>query len=84
MNGKNQNVVCHVIKIKHGDECMQNLKEKEDFDSTRRRKWHKPLFVRAKVFMKVFKRGDVFYLQFSFIDVDQPCPHEIPSQYQEF
>jgi hypothetical protein len=33
MHGKNQDVVCHVTKNKHGDECMQNLKEKEDFGS---------------------------------------------------
>jgi hypothetical protein len=25
--------LCHVTKNKHGDECMQNLKEKEDFGS---------------------------------------------------
>ncbi len=56
MHGKNQNVVCHVTKNKHGDECMQNLKKKENFGSTRRPRWPKPLFVGAKVFMKALKR----------------------------
>ncbi len=31
MHGKNQDEVHHVTKNKHEDECMQNLKHKEDF-----------------------------------------------------
>ncbi len=29
IHNKNQDGVCHVTKNKHGDECMQNLKQKE-------------------------------------------------------
>jgi hypothetical protein len=41
---------------------MQNLKGKEDFGSTKRPRWPKPLFVGAKAFMKALKRGDVFLI----------------------
>jgi hypothetical protein len=67
--------LCHVTKNKHGDECMQNMKEKEDFGSTRRPRWPKPLFVGAKAFMKAFKRGDIFFIyNFHSLDVE-PHPH---------
>jgi hypothetical protein len=43
--------VCHVNENKHGDECMQILKEKENLGSIRRPKCPKHLFVEAKAFM---------------------------------
>jgi hypothetical protein len=51
IHGKNQDGVCHVTKSKHGDECMQNLKQKEDLGSTRRPKCPKHLFIETKAFM---------------------------------
>jgi hypothetical protein len=35
---------------------MQNVKQKEDFNGTRRLRCPKPLFVRVKAFMKVAKK----------------------------
>jgi hypothetical protein len=62
MHGKNQDGVCHVTRNKHRDECMQNLKQKEDFKSTRRPRCPKPLLVRTRVFMKVVESGDAFLI----------------------
>jgi hypothetical protein len=42
------------------------------------------LFVGTKKFMKVAKKGDAFLIYvLPSLDI-KPCPHEIPSQYQEF
>jgi hypothetical protein len=62
MHGKNQDGICHVIRNKHGDECMQNLKQKENFKNIRRPTCPKPLLIRARVFMKVAKSGDAFLI----------------------
>jgi hypothetical protein len=57
---------------------MQNLKQKEDLDGTRRPRCPKPLFVESKTFMKVATRGDAFLIYvFPSLDVE-PHPHEIP------
>jgi hypothetical protein len=60
MHGKNQDGACHVIRNKHRDDCMQNLKQKEDFSSIRRFECFKPLFIGAKTYMKTTKKGDAF------------------------
>jgi hypothetical protein len=61
---------------------MQILKQNEDLDGIRRPRCPKPLFVGAKTFKKVTTRGDAFLIYvFPSPDVE-PCPHEIPSQYQ--
>jgi len=52
IHGKNQDGACHVTKSKHGDECMQNLKHKEDLSSTRRPKCPKHLFIETKASMQ--------------------------------
>jgi hypothetical protein len=62
MHVKNQDGVCHVSRNKHRDECMQNLKQKEDFKCTRRPRYPKPLLVRTRVFMKVAKSIDAFLI----------------------
>jgi hypothetical protein len=41
---------------------MQNLKKKENLDGTRRPQVPQPLFVKARAFMKVVKRGDAFLI----------------------
>jgi hypothetical protein len=50
MHGKNQDEVCHVTKNKHEDECMQILKQKENFYSTKRPRCPVLLFVGIKTF----------------------------------
>jgi hypothetical protein len=62
MHGKNQDGVCHVIKNKHGVECMQNFKQKEDLGSTIKPRCPKSLFVGAKTFMWVAKKRDAFLI----------------------
>ncbi len=60
------------------------LIEKRYFNSSRRPKCPKPLFVGAKHFMKATKKGDAFLI-YNFPSPDvEPHPHEIPSKYQEF
>jgi hypothetical protein len=62
MHGKHQDWIYQVTRNKHGDECMQNLKQKENFESISRPKCPKPLLLRARVFMKVAKSGDAFLI----------------------
>jgi hypothetical protein len=58
---------------------MQNLKQKEDVNGTRRPRCPKPLFIGAKTFMKVATRGNAFLIYIlPLLDVE-PHPHEIPS-----
>jgi hypothetical protein len=84
MHGKNQDGVCHVIRNKHKDDCMQNLKQKEDFNNIRRSKCFKPLFIGAKNYMKTTKKGDAFLI-YVFPSLDGELhPREIPSHYKEF
>jgi hypothetical protein len=60
------------------------LVEKRCFNSIRRPKCPKPLFVGAKKFMKAIKKGDAFLI-YNFPSPNvEPCPHEIPSKYQKF
>jgi hypothetical protein len=54
-------IKCHVIRHKHGDECMQNLKQKENFENTRSPRCPKPLLIRARV-LKVVESGDAFLI----------------------
>jgi hypothetical protein len=42
------------------------------------------LFVEAKTFMKVATRRDAFLIYVLPSPNVEPCPHEIPSHYQEF
>jgi hypothetical protein len=42
------------------------------------------LFVGAKTFMKVATRRDAFLIYVLPSPNVEPCPHEIPSHYQEF
>jgi hypothetical protein len=56
---------------------MQILKQKEDLGGIKVIKCPKPLFIRAKTFMKDAMRGNPS-------PNVEPHPHEIPSQYQEF
>jgi hypothetical protein len=58
---------------------MQNWKQKEDLDGTRRLRCSKLLFVGAKPFMKVATRGDAFLIYVFPSPNVEPCPHEIPS-----
>jgi hypothetical protein len=63
---------------------MQHLKHKKDFDSTKRPKCPKLLFVGVKPSMQVIKKANAFLI-YGFLSLDvEPCPHEIPSQYQKF
>jgi hypothetical protein len=57
------------------------LKQKEDLNGTIRLRCPKPLFVRAKTFMKVAKIGDAFLIYALPLPNVEPRPHEIPSQY---
>ncbi len=63
---------------------MQNLKQKEDLDGTKRPTYPKLLFVEAKTFMKATKKGDAFLIYVFPSPNFEPCAHEIPSQYHEF
>jgi len=42
MHGKNEDGICHVTRKEHGDECMQNLKQKENFVGIRKPRCPKP------------------------------------------
>jgi len=42
------------------------------------------LFVKAKVFTKVVKKGYAFFTYILSSPNIEPCPHEIPFQYQKF
>jgi len=84
MHGKNQDGVCHVTKNKHRDDWVQNLKQKEDFGSIKRFRCSKPLFIRAKTYMKTTKRGDAFLIYVLPSPDGELCSHEIPSHYKEF
>jgi len=79
MHGKNQDGVCHVTRNKHGNECMQNLKQHGNLDGKRKHRCPKILFVGTKAFnMKVTMRRDAFLIYvFPSPDVE-PCPHKIP------
>jgi hypothetical protein len=79
MHGKNQDGVCHVTRNKHRDDCMQNLKQKEDLSSIRRSRCFKPLFIGEKIYMKTTKRGDAFLIYALPSPNGELCPHEIPS-----
>ncbi len=71
--------VCHVNENKHGDECMQILKQKKNLGKIKRPKCPKHLFVEAKAFMHATKKGDVFLIYvIPSLNVD-PHPHDIPS-----
>jgi hypothetical protein len=79
IHSKNQDGVCHVTKNKHGDECMQNLKQRENLGNTKRPRCPKHLFLEAKALMQATKKGNAFYIYvIPSIDVE-PCPHKIPS-----
>jgi hypothetical protein len=79
IHSKNQDGVCHVTKNKHGDECMQNLKQKENLGNTKRPRCPKHLFLEAKAFMEATKKGNAFFIYvIPSIDVE-PCPHKILS-----
>jgi hypothetical protein len=67
------------LKCKMFIKNMQNLKQKEDLDGTRRLRCPKPLFVGAKTFMKVATKGDAFLIYVFLSPNVEPCPHEIPS-----
>jgi hypothetical protein len=58
---------------------MQNLKQKEYINDTRRPKCPKPLFIRTKAFVKVATRGDAFFIYILPSPNVEPFPHEIPS-----
>jgi hypothetical protein len=60
---------------------MQNLKHKKNLDGTKRPKCPKPLFSRAKAFMKAIKRGNTFFIYIFPSPNVGPHPHEIPSHY---
>jgi hypothetical protein len=63
---------------------MQNLKQEEDLDGTRRPRCPKPVFIGAKAFMEATKTRDAFFIYvFPSLNVE-PHPHETLSQYQEF
>jgi hypothetical protein len=66
------------------DDCMQNLKQKEDLISIKRSRCFKPLFIGAKTYMKTTKKRDAFSI-YALPSLDSELrPHEIPSQYKEF
>jgi hypothetical protein len=53
---------------------MDNLKQKEDVDGTRRPRCPKPLLVEAKTFMKVATKGYAFLLYVFPSPNVEPCP----------
>jgi hypothetical protein len=63
---------------------MQTLKQQGDLGGTRRPRCPKPLFIGAKAFVKTTTRGYAFFIYALLSPYVEPCPHEIPSQYQEF
>jgi hypothetical protein len=70
---------CEALKCEMLVRNMQNWKQKEDLDGTRRLRCSKLLFVGAKPFMKVATRGDAFLIYVLPSPNVEPCPHEIPS-----
>jgi len=62
---------------------MQNLKQQGNIGGTRRPKNPKPLFIGAKAFMKTATRINAFSIYALPSPNVEPCPHEIPSQYQK-
>ncbi len=60
---------------------MENLKQKDYLDGTRWPRCPKPLFVRAKVFIKVATKGYAFLIYVFPSPHDEPHPHKILSQY---
>jgi hypothetical protein len=63
---------------------MQNLKQKENLDGTKKPRCPKLLFLGAKAFMKVVKKGDAFLIYALPSPDVESCAHEIPFQYHEF
>jgi hypothetical protein len=79
MHGQNQDGVCHVLGDKHGDECIQNLKQQEDLSGRRKLKCPEHLFIGTKAFMKATMRIDAFLIYVLPSLNVEPRPHQIPS-----
>jgi hypothetical protein len=69
---------CHTFEKKHEDKCMQNQQNK-DIGGTQKPKCWKSLFIGAKAFMHVIKKGDAFLIYVLPMLDAKSSHHEIPS-----
>jgi len=82
MVGETHEPICHVFKDESNEvKCMPNLK---NLVGAQKSKFSKPLFMGAKAFMHVAKKGDAFLI-YAFLVADvEPQQHEIPFQYKGY
>jgi hypothetical protein len=74
---------CHTPKKKNEDKCMQN-QQKKDIGGTQKPKCWKSLFIGAKAFMHVTKKGVAFLIYFLPMSNAKSPHHDILSHYKEF
>jgi hypothetical protein len=70
--------------ITRTNQCMQKLKREKDIVGNQGSKHFKPLFMGAKTFLQVTKKGDAFFV-YAILAFDLGTQqHEIPIQYQDY